>query len=644
MCESINAIKSLTYRSEDEGAADFGGVRIACRILLAAIPCTQQLDAPMRAWGFASLKNSAFIVKTIGVRWTTRDEVVASLFGYVEAGGASDARANLITLIGRLCGDNHGKRCAALALDPRLSSDERAALVEKLARLGQRLDEAESRQLFALGVFRPLSALDHVVDAVVAAEVIPEWLDALDTEARFPVFAACAEAPAGTFAAKAFDVIIKRGLHGFLVGDGAASQWRCGWRTPVCFERWMACPDELQAYGVEAALRDDPARFLKSIARYPARERELSKRFLLPPRELVRLHGGARELLTALSLAVDAESEACAHEARVREERAQHFAWICARHDRGEPVVGVVGPRVKGGRAVTVGPLRCFLPGSQIALSTHTAAEPEGLELPMRILKVAVERGTVVVSLRDVPHGPAQTHPATSTTAPPPAPAVRDTRGLFATLAQWDGARALLRRALQGESLLAEKMYRAWREHDAGAAVAWSMRQPERTLPNIARADRIDASASDDQIRRALAWSQPSIVRDAALRALIGRVDAVAVFEEELRSIALKPTADDLDVRALGILAGAGDTGACRTLLDIIHGRERIERSEKAYLRLFDDNPNLPDRRDALLRVLDHCVVGPWAARDLVILGRQQDLDAVLQRALSSPSYARAFA
>ena len=88
-----------------------------------------------------------------------------------------------------------------------------------------------------------------------------------------------------------------------------------------------------------------------------------------------------------------------------REKARRNEVWdnLVVLHESGEPVMGTVTGRVKGGFTVDIGPVKAFLPGSLIDVKAmKDASEIEGKTLEFRIVKIDNKRNNVVVSRRNV--------------------------------------------------------------------------------------------------------------------------------------------------------------------------------------------------------------------------------------------------
>ncbi len=88
-----------------------------------------------------------------------------------------------------------------------------------------------------------------------------------------------------------------------------------------------------------------------------------------------------------------------------REKAKRNEVWdkLVLLHESGEPIMGTVTGRVKGGFTVDIGPVKAFLPGSLIdAKAMKDASEIEGKTLEFRIVKIDNKRNNVVVSRRNI--------------------------------------------------------------------------------------------------------------------------------------------------------------------------------------------------------------------------------------------------
>lgn len=93
-------------------------------------------------------------------------------------------------------------------------------------------------------------------------------------------------------------------------------------------------------------------------------------------------------------------------ETRLSHEKAKRAkAWerLAKAHETGEPVMGIISGKVKGGFTVEIQSIRAFLPGSLV--DVRPLREPvnlEGKELEFKVIKIDQKRNNVVVSRRSV--------------------------------------------------------------------------------------------------------------------------------------------------------------------------------------------------------------------------------------------------
>lgn len=93
-------------------------------------------------------------------------------------------------------------------------------------------------------------------------------------------------------------------------------------------------------------------------------------------------------------------------ESKLSHEKAKRVrAWseLEKFHESGDPVMGTISERVKGGFTVELGALRAFLPGSLVDVKpVRDPGYLTGKELEFRVIKMDVRRNNVVVSRRAV--------------------------------------------------------------------------------------------------------------------------------------------------------------------------------------------------------------------------------------------------
>ncbi len=132
---------------------------------------------------------------------------------------------------------------------------------------------------------------------------------------------------------------------------------------------------------------------LKTEGRVPLREFSLDENFAdLAPGKTVEVYLDRIE--NALGDAVVSREKARREESWTRLEKS---------FEKGEPVIGALNGRVKGGFTVDLGGVNAFLPGSQVDIRPVRDVGPlMGIEQPFAILKMDRPRGNIVVSRRAV--------------------------------------------------------------------------------------------------------------------------------------------------------------------------------------------------------------------------------------------------
>ncbi len=88
---------------------------------------------------------------------------------------------------------------------------------------------------------------------------------------------------------------------------------------------------------------------------------------------------------------------------REKAKRVQSWTRLAKAHESGEPVVGIISGKVKGGFTVEIQNIRAFLPGSLV--DVRPVRDPvvlEGKELDFKVIKIDQKRNNVVVSRRSL--------------------------------------------------------------------------------------------------------------------------------------------------------------------------------------------------------------------------------------------------
>lgn len=88
---------------------------------------------------------------------------------------------------------------------------------------------------------------------------------------------------------------------------------------------------------------------------------------------------------------------------REKAKRAESWTRLDKAHESGEPVLGIISGRVKGGFTVEIDSIRAFLPGSLVDVRpVRDSSYLEGKELEFKVIKMDAKRNNVVVSRRAV--------------------------------------------------------------------------------------------------------------------------------------------------------------------------------------------------------------------------------------------------